>query len=423
MDSIQELRPRVEELSSDQTGLHKAQEHDNSDDEPKLDDTTDPVARLPYEISSEIFLQCLPSVHDREPEAGADHIPMLLLNICSAWTAVALSTPALWASIQIVFPRAEGFAQFLSIWFRRAAHCPMYICLRGDFSDLNHDVLDIIWKHGAQLRLLELSDDGNVRREDSSAIDLFERTTLGPLPALETFIVRNLVYSGAFRGPQILEFLRLAPNLVECDFDRIQLDNLLDAGSEKVVLPTLRRLTLNCDSQAPLSDADILSYLRLPALEFLFVPSYSRLVAPFLKDSAPPIRNLILDKLEHELMGSVQLYECLHLLPDLTQLKMYGATRNHVARLFAWLTDYSFVLPDLNNLAVISTASAFDPSWLAILRALSARRMELRIRLIEDYDEGPFKGPPADVLTACMELVKNGGQIYIGTQGRNFIVA
>ncbi|KAJ7748784.1 hypothetical protein DFH07DRAFT_713969, partial [Mycena maculata] len=55
----------------------------------------DPLARLPLEISSEIFLQCLPPL----PEPGAHHVPMLFLNICNAWTSIALSTPALWASI------------------------------------------------------------------------------------------------------------------------------------------------------------------------------------------------------------------------------------------------------------------------------------------------------------------------------------
>ncbi|KAJ7657481.1 hypothetical protein B0H17DRAFT_870855, partial [Mycena rosella] len=62
----------------------------------------DPVSRLPLEISSEIFIQCLPSTSN--PQPGARDIPMLLLNICNAWTDIALSTPALWEAIHIQFP-------------------------------------------------------------------------------------------------------------------------------------------------------------------------------------------------------------------------------------------------------------------------------------------------------------------------------
>ncbi|KAJ7902854.1 hypothetical protein B0H14DRAFT_2329532, partial [Mycena olivaceomarginata] len=58
-----------------------------------LNAVLDPVARLPLEISSEIFLQSLDAPF---PQRGALHTPMLLLSICSAWTDIALATPALW---------------------------------------------------------------------------------------------------------------------------------------------------------------------------------------------------------------------------------------------------------------------------------------------------------------------------------------
>ncbi|KAJ7762044.1 hypothetical protein DFH07DRAFT_707650, partial [Mycena maculata] len=61
----------------------------------------DPVARMPLEISSEIFIQCLPSL----PVPGARRFPMFFLNLCKAWTAIALSTPALWSAIHVQFPR------------------------------------------------------------------------------------------------------------------------------------------------------------------------------------------------------------------------------------------------------------------------------------------------------------------------------
>ncbi|KAJ6483846.1 hypothetical protein C8R47DRAFT_936623, partial [Mycena vitilis] len=83
-----------------QKELLKRLEHDKSLVQRDLNAVVDPVARLPPEISSEIFLQSLPSLP--EPTAR-DHSPVLLLIICSIWTDIALSTPALWADIYLVF--------------------------------------------------------------------------------------------------------------------------------------------------------------------------------------------------------------------------------------------------------------------------------------------------------------------------------
>ncbi|KAJ7449979.1 hypothetical protein B0H11DRAFT_1877557, partial [Mycena galericulata] len=58
----------------------------------RLNAIRDPVARLPLEISSSIFVDSL----ERFPEPGARDAPMLFLNVCCAWTSIALSTPELW---------------------------------------------------------------------------------------------------------------------------------------------------------------------------------------------------------------------------------------------------------------------------------------------------------------------------------------
>ncbi|KAJ7453688.1 hypothetical protein B0H11DRAFT_1820376, partial [Mycena galericulata] len=65
----------------------------------RLNAIRDPVARLPLEISSSILVNCLEN--DRFPKPGARHAPMLLLNVCGAWTNIALSTPKLWTRIHL----------------------------------------------------------------------------------------------------------------------------------------------------------------------------------------------------------------------------------------------------------------------------------------------------------------------------------
>ncbi|KAJ7046940.1 hypothetical protein C8F04DRAFT_938210, partial [Mycena alexandri] len=69
----------------------------------QLNALRDPIARLPLEISSEIFLQCVPSY----PQPDVCAAPMLLLNICDAWTNIALSTPAIWAALVFDNPCGE----------------------------------------------------------------------------------------------------------------------------------------------------------------------------------------------------------------------------------------------------------------------------------------------------------------------------
>jgi len=104
--SVEELEARIAKLSVDidaQKEVLRQLETRKSVAQCELNAVRDPVARLPLEISSQIFLQCLPS----HPKPRPQTTPMLLLNVCNAWTVIALSTPALWASIHLDFPGVE----------------------------------------------------------------------------------------------------------------------------------------------------------------------------------------------------------------------------------------------------------------------------------------------------------------------------
>ncbi|KAJ7860505.1 hypothetical protein B0H13DRAFT_1550229, partial [Mycena leptocephala] len=61
----------------------------------QLNGILDPMTRLPLEISSNIFVRCLPDRLDR-CVASPDVAPMLLLDVCRSWRKIALSTPSLW---------------------------------------------------------------------------------------------------------------------------------------------------------------------------------------------------------------------------------------------------------------------------------------------------------------------------------------
>ncbi|KAJ7457960.1 hypothetical protein B0H11DRAFT_203451 [Mycena galericulata] len=166
MLSVDELEACIEKLSADierQKKILKDLEHNKSLYQRQLNAARDPVARLPLEISSEIFLQSLPSL----PEPGAHRVPMLLLNVCNAWSEIALSTPALWATIAVVFPRARGFQELLGMWLQRARSQPLSISFTNDFDD---DVADVVWRHGQQIKHLELycEDDRSMTNTKTS---------------------------------------------------------------------------------------------------------------------------------------------------------------------------------------------------------------------------------------------------------------
>ncbi|KAJ7896283.1 hypothetical protein B0H14DRAFT_3853687 [Mycena olivaceomarginata] len=422
--SAQQLRTRIEELSSEialQKKLLKKLEQDKSIAQGQLNAVLDPVARLPLEISSEIFLQCLvpdymPPQGDPSPRpmAGAHHLPMLLLNVCNAWSTIALSTPALWSAIQIDFPCAEGLTQLLPIWFQHAGNRSLSVSLRGDVSNLN-DPVAAIWRHGGQIKDLEIYDDAKHESSTTDIIDFFGYTTPEPLPLLHTLTIRALNDWRLFRGVQILELLRLSPNIVECFFDCVGLsrDSLPDAA-EKLVLPTLRRLTFGDTAYPPDSEQSLLNCLTLPGLEVLHATISDRL-HDFLKRSSPSLQELGVGQLGQEEHPYSLLQECLKIIPTLLRLTVWTLRLGSLAELFSALADSPSLLPNLRSLTIHNDwlRNMSDFVWRTLVRAVRSRRIRFCILNV--------KVPPADVLAAFRELAVDGGEIYIGTQKCNFL--
>ncbi|KAJ6525077.1 hypothetical protein DFH09DRAFT_1416820, partial [Mycena vulgaris] len=177
--SVQELQACIEEVSADierQKEVLKKLEKSKSALQRQLNDVRDPVARLPLEISSTILTLCLPSLS----RPSALLAPLLFLNVCNAWTDIAVSTRALWAAIHIEFPRADGFSEFLGTWLTRARNHPLSISLHGAFDDdIDDGIATVIQQHTEHLKALEIfSDNGNA---------LILPTRLAPFPSLETF--------------------------------------------------------------------------------------------------------------------------------------------------------------------------------------------------------------------------------------------
>ncbi|KAJ7640391.1 hypothetical protein DFH06DRAFT_1301971 [Mycena polygramma] len=410
MPSVEEMRARVTRLSTE-IGLHKELlkklERDRYLVQRQLDiafnaAALDPVSRHPLEISSEIFLQSLPE-NQSFPQPGVQHVPMLFLNICHAWITIALSTPALWAAIQVTVPcvSRRRFTDGLQAWLERACNHPLSVSLHGS-GELDPDATDIIWQRGAQLKHLELCYREEKENKDERDEGTFDTVDLlggnpGPLPSLQTLAIRGSKTAPdrvGYSGVQILELLRLAPNLLECSFDRFYpLYDYMNPAKLLVVLPALRRLSIK--NPYPYSDDQIFKCLSLPELEAFSVSlrghSLHDMIS-FFQRSSPPLRELVLkDFADAE---ATPLHEYLSSIPTLTYFEVWQPRFPLLAKFFERLT---------------------------LLRALAERHDDLRVVHIglesETCDASWM--PTAKQVAAFREMVLDGMEIYIGTKKLN----
>ncbi|KAJ7211934.1 hypothetical protein B0H12DRAFT_1079477 [Mycena haematopus] len=129
MESNQFLRDRLAELNAQIPLLAAEREFVQK----KLQSVTYPVLSLPVEVTSEIFIHCLPDfehadlIFSRYSERLPT--PVLLSQICQTWRDIALTTPKIWAVFQIhveVWPNDFALgAHRLAEWLKRAGVSPL----------------------------------------------------------------------------------------------------------------------------------------------------------------------------------------------------------------------------------------------------------------------------------------------------------
>ncbi|KAJ6541981.1 hypothetical protein DFH09DRAFT_1041357 [Mycena vulgaris] len=239
---------------------------------------------MPLEISSEIFIQCLPS----RPKPGGRHLPMLLLDICNAWTDIAHSTPQLWDAIHVDDP-VNDLASLLDAWLKRASNRVLSISFPQSLI-ITGEVASVIGRYAHQLQDLQ------IYRGSDGQIDLV--MDAGPFPILKTLTVIGVQTTE--RSPiqemcttrSVMAMLRATPNLVECNLEDIFYDTFYDL--ELLVLPHMQHFKAERNSNQGFEIGDlILLHLSFPALRTLILPWLmigARGLLQFLKRSAPPLQ-------------------------------------------------------------------------------------------------------------------------------------
>ncbi|KAJ6523359.1 hypothetical protein B0H19DRAFT_652614 [Mycena capillaripes] len=415
--SIEGLQARIDQFSAEiaaQKAVLKELERSKSAVQRQLNAIRDPVARLPLEISSAVFIQCLPET----PTPDTRAVQILLLNVCNTWTNIALFTPALWATIHMDFPDV----QILKTWLRRARSHPLSISLHKAFDD---DVAAVLGHNAQQLKHLKISGENHEVDLDPLA---------GSFSQLQTLTIRVLQHEDdtdwrCIDTTPILRILRLAPNLVRCSFHGI-FDGNRDYhdATQKLVLPRLLSLQFG-EGEITDGRGDILTHLSLPALQTLSVPftgiSSSELLL-FLKRSSPPLQKLSVGSDNTKFS---ELQECLRLVPSLAHLELQcrWGEAYLIEELFLVLADSpSHFLPNLrilktryNPLAPLPLpASAYETAY----RVLAARHGHLvSVTIMASKSGQSISRPEGNVRDRLRQLAMDGMEIYIGDPDCNFI--
>ncbi|KAJ7187152.1 hypothetical protein C8R46DRAFT_1059013 [Mycena filopes] len=413
--SVQELQTRIDKISVEielQREVLRRLDQSKSAIQRQLNSIRDPMGRLPLELSSEIFVQCaLPT-----PEAHT-----VLLGVCHAWTDIAVSTPTLWSSIDLDFPGVE----ILQLWLERTRNHPLSISLRH--YGACPAVIAVLSRYAPQLKHLKIYE----------CVNLSSLSGLGALHFLETLWLTGVRTENGepieISLAQILSLLRLAPNLVRCIWRDLYVWPDADPTPAQIVpLPRLLSFTEGTDLGDKSGADALLPHLFLPGLEMLalslsdtcFRPAQ---LTPFLTCNLPPLKRLSLG-IGIRWTSLVSFYECLRLVPSLSELEMY-LPDDWLSPFFSALsktTPQGLLLPALSKLkihgALASLIDSVDAVYLLIFRALEVRRPQLASFHL-DSRRSSLHGPSNSVRDSFCRLTALGGmEIFVGHGYKNFLL-
>ncbi|KAJ7271192.1 hypothetical protein C8J57DRAFT_299320 [Mycena rebaudengoi] len=372
----------------------------SADTQRQLNIVVDPIgARLPVEISSEIFILCLPDSRDPNPRTA----PLLLLRICTMWANIARSTPALWDTLHVHFPRAEGFEHLFDSYLARSKSRRLALTLTGQF-DQNISALLCAHTH----RMQQLGSASTVVPAGSMN-----------LKALKFSPNYDLDLMG------VLCMLRAAPGLVECTIaNRYRCHDIPPADS--LTLPCLQSLSMGDESY--LADLRILEYLSVPALRCLTIMDIVdhqdvAFLVSFLTRLEAPLQSLHVEVFDMMLQPEVYT-RLLDLVPTLTSLWLTLETASQCMLVLDLLrrSPQGFI-PELRDLTF--SAHYLDESdFRPLYDLLSARRSQIKsFRFFINEDAyGRLLLPPPDVLPPLRQLAAECGmKIHVGSPDTNYI--
>ncbi|KAJ6544181.1 hypothetical protein B0H19DRAFT_1169848 [Mycena capillaripes] len=381
METIQSLRARLEDIDAQIAPL----EAERKIIQKRLRSLTYPVLSLPFDVTSEIFVHCLPDMQNSEPMFNFHQLPtpLLLSQICRAWRHVAFKTPTIWTIFRIsVNDWPKLGSRRLAEWVDRAGSSPLSFILfrRESFApiptspaillpilalsrqwrdvDLRLPYMDFVteeFQSGLRGRLPVLETLRITALADIST-KTTTVTTFEQAPNLRTVFLERLApalillpwkqlthFRGErFYGMDCLHVLRLAVSLVECKFAGVD----QDIEQTALLSPHLGLKVLDLTGEAVC--LDLLCVLTLPSLRQLRftdigTSQYHEEFVSFLSRSHPPLQHLSLHS------GYLRLVHGFPFFLQLTVLELTGLTVVEMSGFFRILQSNSF-LPRLKTI-------------------------------------------------------------------------
>jgi hypothetical protein len=237
-----------------------------------------PMSRLPAELLAQVFEHCLSGDAFLVPVSS--QAPLLLAHTCSRWRAVALSTPSLWSTLQIIYKDPTLDVPMTSDWLQRSGSLPLSISISIDFNEQPaQEILDVICAHSLRWSHVRFEFRGLYCPPMYSLV-LAENNT----PLLHAFEFDARDISSANITP-IISLLNSAPELREVTW----VDDLAD--TQRLMELPLSRLTLLSITMSH----GTLDYLEL--LDKCYNLEHVRITRPRPGDTRPPREPLVLSKL------------------------------------------------------------------------------------------------------------------------------
>ncbi|KAJ7174434.1 hypothetical protein C8R46DRAFT_1080910 [Mycena filopes] len=418
---VDDLRKRICEIASaiqtHKDAIHEL-EQTKSEVQGDLNAILDPIARLPLEISSDIFLQSRPSI----PSCDPDTAPLVFLRVCRAWSNIALSTSSLWSTVCIdsQFSGRFGFLALSETWITHAQGHPLSVFITGFLDSM---VADMLRRHVDRLHTLKLA---LVSGQELPLIWM-------PFPSLRSLTISHrAVDSGRYGEPEYhvsfdlegcVDLLCAAPKLVECTIVDVYPGPRFGGPHPSSFSrhPTLKHLRLGNENGRTCT-AQLLASLTLPALESLslsfFDIAFANFVS-FLTRSSPPLTSLGL--VGESMWAAESMDKLFALLPRLVHLEV----KFDRPELFEFLVVRALSeLPTLRNLHV----REFTPDraeFGRLVSALSARTTMRSFRLVWTPSSGiPYRkyDPDPGAIASLQRIAAaNGVEIHVGPEGSNLI--
>ncbi|KAJ7724845.1 hypothetical protein B0H16DRAFT_1595355, partial [Mycena metata] len=437
----------------------------------RLDPTRYPVLTLPPEITSEIFLCCLPETREFDV-LNPREAPLLLTHICGAWRQIAIATPQLWTTFYIADENGifDDLATVAETWFTRAGICGLSVKFHGSETDGTDfgSLLPVLRRHARDVRSLELYVDvGDLVMIDPplECVSL-QKLTIGILIDLEELpssslplklfdtdvpLLREVSMYGeplrflalpwqqltkftgeSYSGMECLEALRAMPHLTECTF-------AASRGSTNEVFhhPNIQHFTVLGRStfDGNIANGDILRQVTLPALRTLEIHDVDHfngsIFDAFLLRSAPPLQKLVIRPSEGDEVTEVILSDIFLALP-LTELEIWRPSINEifVPPLLGYLARDANTLPWLRSLsfrdcdfwmplgAVVDNAALLVTQRRHLAACEQLRSFHLVARIQQDVS---LETLPSEARDTFQKLKESGMDFYIGTEEESLI--